>query len=66
MGLKLLTELIILIGLLGVIIYFIVKKLFNLIMLVYLRSLIGLIYINFILNIVINLLGVNLYNIDKT
>lgn len=64
--LKLLTELIMIIGLLYAIIYFIVNKLFNIILLVYLRSFMGLIYVNLMLNIVVNLVGINLSNIDKT
>lgn len=63
---KLLTFLIILLGLFLIFIYFIIKKLINLRILFYFMSIIGLMGVNLVLNKLVNFLGVNLYKTEKT
>lgn len=65
-GLKLLTVLIMLFGLFYRVIYLIINKLVSLWLLLYLRSIMGLVHINKVLNLLVSLFGSNLNGIEKT
>lgn len=63
---KSLTIMIMLAGLLYVVVYFIIRGLLILNLKFYLSSIIGLIYVHKLINIIVNRLGLELYQIDKT